>query len=1099
MSPKPVFVPLAAGLQTELADQLVSPGSTLLSENMYCPQTGKAFVRFGADVLSTDAQATIPSGGTLPVPWQLATLGGQLVRFNRAPVPFHTWADEPDAWVVPANEGGIESYRKGPIKLDTAPVFAGSAQVRNVDIAVGTDSIVCVYRIDTGFIGTSGIVVAILDRQTRRPIFVQRRACDALFGARVVIVGQRAVVAYENSGSLQVVSYNLTTYTQAQTQTMGAVLNETAIDMRAGSPVAGANNVGILYRTTASGELRLATVDATNLATNSTNTPRTTASAVVVPDLCFGWMRDLGASAKFAIMIDDTTNGLRTLWDMPAPAGGFTNATATHVLDAAATAGVRNLIGTTINATSTGVYRVLYEVENAAPMIIKVAVWSGAASTGTQFRGVGIRSKFWAHSTNFYFLAAFDAADQNSYFVLAVAGDTTLTSTTFSAPLAVSHPRDGAGITESTNAMSSAVVGSDGAIYVGVTQETRTDSIASSGTATGGTQTLLGVDVIRVRHPVTPETELGRPAEYLRSLFVPGGGLGFFDGTTYAMAGFAYYPTGASAVSQAGGNLTPSAAYSYRFLFRFIDKNGRTWRSAPSTPLQVSTTGANFKFQLTTDTLRLVDRGLATGHNGYSIEVYRTQANSTEGYFQVATIDNDPTVDTAVVVDNVADASLGEQLYTDGNGLENQLLPSIAWCVEFQGRLVCGEQGTGTLWYSLEADFTSGLLFNEALTLDVGDPSEPTTGGAVFGEQLYVFKAGQVYLIGGQGANALGQGATYTFRKLDDGVGCSNPQSIAVADDGVWFRSAATRAGIHRTGGGRAEYVGQGVHAYDDLTITGTAVVNDKTEIRFYTVEGRTLIWNWTTRQWGTNTDQPCLTAATGYGSGVVYARETDNYILSEATDESLVPYEEGGAAYTGKIRSPWYQAGGLAGWGRVRRIQGVGDGGDPHTTTIRLYKDLSETAFQEGSIEFDGTRDRWDWEMRPAQQKASAQMIEAEIGPPAAINIAADADDEYDGVGGWFFENAAFTSEHVGGTITLGNTRDGDYNGTYTITEVVSATEVTMIPVNGSGANTIGTGTSHTIVLQPPMTAGPGIVGVSLIPIAKDGMDKLGSARRVT
>lgn len=1099
---RPIFIPLASGLQTEIADRLVTPGSTLIAENTTRPQTGSVEVRTGSDVLSTASQATIPSGGTLPVPWQLATLGGSLLRLGRAPIPIHTWAEQPNAWVVPANEGGIETYRRGPIKLDTSPVFAGSAQVSDVDVAVGTDSIVCVYRIDTGFSSTSGGVVVILDRTTRKPVYT-RRTLNNLGHPRVVIVGSRAVVAYESGGFLQVDSYNLSSYTLSQQQTMGALLSGTAIDMRVGSPVAGANNVGILYRTVTSGNLTLATVDATNLVSNSTNTPRTTAAAVVVPNLGFGWMQDLGASSKFAIMIADTTNGLQTLWDMPAPAGGFTDATATHVLDAAATAGLRNIIGTTIDSTAAGKYRVLYEVDNAAPVVIKVAVWTGgAASTGTQFRNVGIRSKLWTHSTNFYFLSAFSAADQRSYFVLAVAGDTTLTSTTYAAPLAVSHPRDASGYTESTNAMSAAPVDADGAIYIGVTQETRTDSVASGGTATGGTSRLLGVDVIRVRHPTTAETEVGRPAEYLRSLFVPGGGFAFFDGTTYGLAGFAYYPTGASAVSQAGGNLEASANYFYRFVYRFIDKNGRAWRSAPSTPVPVSTTGTDFKFQLTIDTLRLVDRGLATGHNGYSIEAYRTQANSDQGYFMVATIDNDPTANSVVFVDNVADASLGEQLYTDGGGVENQLLPPVSCAVEHQGRMVVSEAGTGTLWYSLEADFQSGPIFNEALTFDVGDPAEPITGLAVLNEQLFVFKApDKVYLVGGSGANALGQGATYAYRLLDGGVGCDNPQSIAVADGGVWFRSSGSRAGIHRTNGGEPEYMGQGVRAYDSLTITGTVVVPDKTQIRWYTLEGTTLVWDWTTKTWSTNTDQTCLTA-TKYGDGVVYARAADSYVMTESTSS----YKEGTTAFFANLRTPWFQTG-IGGWERVKRIQGIGrvPAGRQHTTRVLIYKDMDEfTPIMNVTKVFDNVvpAQNWDWEIRPPQQKCTAMMIQIVIlgYQPASVVITPGADtfDGFDidlGTWLWTFPNGSFSAGNVGDVIVIVG---GTKAGTYTITHVVTSTQVGMTPDPGGGTGAISA-TTITLVPQLQYTAGPKMVGVSLIAAEKEGLAKLPAARRAT
>lgn len=1015
----PTLLPLATGLQTELDEHLVTPGATLLMENMVSPQTGKARVRFGSDVLSTSAQATLPSGGTLPVPWQLATLGGSLVRFNRAPVPLHVWASGPSAWVAPVNTaggGGVSSYFRGPIKVDTTPVFSG-AQVGELavtpTVAVSSSAIVVVYATRSG--SSFGTCVVILDRATRRPLF-SRQTGTVSKNPRVRIVSGMAIVAYEAGGALTVDRYNLTTYAFAQTVTLGAIAADSPIDIREGSPVVGASNVGILY-TDGSNVLQCATVDATNLSTNSTFAPRTTASATVTPT-DFGWMQDLGAGGRFAIMMADAVSGLRVLWNLPAPTAGFSDAVATHVLDAAATSGVRNIIGTTVGAGATGQYRVLVERTGATDTRRKIEQWTWAGSSATAqdpIYSVGIRSKLWRRSADVFFVAAFGGEDQRSYYVMPAAFDTS--QTTYTASQATILPRDAGGLTETDCSASDVDVGPDNEIYAAVTSELRIESIDSGGTATGGTTRMLAIEIVRVRHALSAETEAGKPVEFIRSLFVPGGTLGMFDGSAYASACFPYYPPHVAAVAVTGGQLEATATYRWRVVYSFVDRNGRKWRSAPSTPVSADTTGSDLQFEITVEPLRIIDRGV-TGvimDGGFQIEIYRTQADATAGFFLVASIANDPTLtaQTVTITDNVADASLGEQLYTDGNGLENQSLPPILWCVEHQGRLICGEAGTGTIWYSTEADFTNGLIFNEALTFDVGDPSEPTTGGAVYNEQLFVFKAGKSYLVGGVGANPLGQGQTYYPRLIDGGIGCVGPQTIAVADDGVWFRSGSDRAGIHRTTGGTPEYVGLGVRAYDSLTITSAVVVRSKTEIRFYTFTGRTLVWNWTTKQWGTNTSQPCWSATVGYAgtSGAVYARATDDAVMAEST----TLFTEGAVSYSGKVRSPWYQFGGPGGWGRARRWQGYGAGGSAHTTTIRLYKGFSATPFKTASFGFDGTRTKWDWEIRPPQQKDTAMMVEVEITAPAL------------GV----------------------------------------------------------------------MTAGPDIVGVNLIPIVKEGADKLPASRR--
>lgn len=1112
---KPIFIPLAAGVQTELAEQLVDPGSTLVTENCYSPQTGTTRVRLGADILSTATQATIPPGGGLSDPWRLATLNGALVRFNVAPYPVHLWSEEGNAWVRPSpDEGGLIAYGRGPITVSTIPVMAGvaaGAQVGSPDVQVSGGYAVTAHEYSNG--GSNYIRIEIVEFATKA--VVSEFKVSGAHTPRVCIVGTKAVVAYVIGTNIELQSYDLTTLTHFQTETMGDCDTGTPVDIRAGSVRAGAtaNDISVIYTfDSGSGpDIMCAAADATDLTSNSTFTV-VSGDFDARPDIALGWMQDFGASGKFALICCDSTNGLYVLWNLSTEAFGSSLATDTQILDATAitppassTAGIRNVIGTTTTSSASGRYKVLYEFtapSDPTGALIKCATWNGTATLGTPFRSVGIRSKLWLSSGDLYFVSAFAGDDQKTYFVNSVALDLVPVTTSTPAPLATAYVRSAGGLTERSNHPSQVATGPNGELIAAVTFETRVESIASSGTAIGTTEDVLAIGLAVVTHRSTPDVELGSPVEFAGSVFTPGGVLSAFDGRTYGLAGFPYYPTTPGISSQASGNLEPSAAYDYRLVYSFVDRNGRKWRSAPSTPTPGNTDGTNFQNDLAIPTLRLYDRGNSTTP-GYQIEVYRTQANGPGAYFLAASISNDPTASTASLTDNVADADLGEELYTDGGGLENQLLPSISWCVEFQGRLVCGETGTGTIWYSLDLDLNHGLLFNEALTLDIGDASDPTTGAAVYGEQLYVFKAGKVYLVAGQGANALGQGGNYDFRRIGDGVGCSNPQTIAVRD-GVWFKSSSTRAGIHQTTGGDPQYVGQGVHAQDELAISSAVVLRDKTEIRWYTEQGTTLVWNWTTRTWGTNTGQTCLTATSGHTpiAGAVYAR-TDGFILSEATTDSADPYTEGGTPYLARLRSPWYRLGGtLSGWGRVRRIQGVGQLPANHRTVVLLYKNQSTSPFQTSSIVFDETRPRWDWEIRPQQQPMSSLMVEVTIYPYQQLATIAPGDDSYDGLdaetgyGIWTFENGDFDSSYVGATITIvGSSRAG----TYTVQSITDGDTVEMSPVPGGGGAGSFVATSISVAFPLEYTQGPNMVGVSLLPVAKDGMDKLPSTRRLT
>ena len=989
----PFFVPLGVGMESDLAEQLVQPGSVPLLENVVANNRGQWRRRTGSAQLSASDGVNA---------WRLEVLGGKPVRFGVAPNPVYAWDSIGRTWVAGGlgNDPTLISYRTGPVGVSSVHVFdevpAGEA-ARAPDVAIANGyAVVCLERSSTLFVGTTFSQVVIVDLATGQPVY--RRALGAsAIRARPFAVGTKCAVAYDNNGTITVDVYDLTTLSISGTQAIGSCTPGTQISVRAGSLVAGSNKISVLYQENTSGYLTCAEMDVTSLAGFTTFTAKTAVGGLVVPNLAFAWLQDFGSSGKFSVIIADTTAGLRVLWALQAPAAGASNATATHVLDNTATAapsgstaGIRNLVGSTTSSSAAGLYRVLYEV--IAPDLltqgaIKQAVYTGSATLGTAFRSVGIRSQLWAHDTHFYLWGAFAGTDQQTYFTLAIPND--LTVDIEPAPQAVAFPRGAGGLTERLGFPSQVATAADGSLWIAATQRTRVESVDVAGTATGLTSAIMGVELVRLEHKAAGDVSMSRGASLIGSMFTPGGALGAYDGHTYGLPGFAYYPPSIGTASAAGGNLTPSARYYYCACFSFVDRLGRKWRSAPTAPIPADTTGTDFKFTVTIETLRLVDRGLPSAVGGYQIELYRTDANEVDAHFLVASVQNDPGATTISLVDNVADANLGEQLYTDGGGLENQLLPPVSHVSVFQGRLFCVEAGTGTLWYSLESDLNHGLIFSETATLDVEDPNDPITGIAATDTYLAVMKGSKVFVVTGQGCDALGNGATYEARRIEDGFGCSEaPSVLAAPDNTVWFKANSDRAGFHRVNGLAVEYVGQGVRAYNDLPVTSAIVVKSKSEMRWYTASGRTLVRNWITGAWSTNTEQPCWSAATGYGEPI-YAN-TAGTILQDGADG--VNFTENGTAFSGRIRSPWLLIDEMQGWERIKRIQGVGQSPRAHKLSVNLYRDFDDTD-QIGALTktFDGSGTKWTWELRPRVQQVSSLLVEIVIDTATPVDNGPD------------------------------------------------------------------------------------------------------------
>jgi hypothetical protein len=104
-------------------------------------------------------------------------------------------------------------------------------------------------------------------------------------------------------------------------------------------------------------------------------------------------------------------------------------------------------------------------------------------------------------------------------------------------------------------------------------------------------------------------------------------------------------------------------------------------------------------------------------------------------------------------------------------------------------------------------------------------------------------------------------------------------------------------------------------------------------------------------------------------------------------------------------------------------------------------------------------------------------------------------------GTGQWSFDNAAFTAEMEGGTITIAGSPVAELNGAFEIELVDSPTLVTLSDPPAIVDVTAVQATSISLTYTPDVevTAGPQIVGVGLIPIAKEGANKLPSTKRAT
>lgn len=636
-----------------------------------------------------------------------------------------------------------------------------------------------------------------------------------------------------------------------------------------------------------------------------------------------GWIVD-GFSTRASLITTSAAQGLRVQWNMPA-VGATRQAASTQVMDAAFTGVNGAVAGHTISSSAAGEFLVVYDTGTTRIVRVGARV-SGANTNYLLARRCNLRTKTWLYGADSFVVVGTPSATDGTHFVLRVpAAAETPQKATPIARIAVRQAVSGA------NGLSSVTSPAVGQYVMGLNFTPRFDSGTS------------GVEIGVLTFPAQPQYTMGVPREAIDSTFVPGASLAQYDGASYLEAGFAYAPEGSvSLVPSAGGGLTASSTYWYVFVFMYSDAQGRVWRSAPSVPVSGATGVGDGTMTIAVQTLRISGRAGSL----VTIEAYRGAAGVETLLQKVGTVANSQSVDTISFVDTMSDATLASQefLYSNGNVLENDAPPGFSSIAEAQNRTWgISTDDPQVLWPSKEHVNGVGLEWSEEIAFDVRDEHGPMRGLSVIDSRPIAFKDDAVYAVGGQGPDALGQGGSYAAQLICKGIGCNNPQTICETRDGVIFRSTSQRAGFFLLDRGLSvTYIGGPVQRYDGETITSAIFVSSLLQARFYTVSGRTLVYDLVTGVWTTFTGQPCYTAVSWAGVATFVSSDSSRVLYEDLTGATLT---DDGVATTMLIGWPWLQVNGLRGYERFWRLQLVGEvSAAACPITMYLYRNQETT-----------------------------------------------------------------------------------------------------------------------------------------------------------
>lgn len=489
-------------------------------------------------------------------------------------------------------------------------------------------------------------------------------------------------------------------------------------------------------------------------------------------------------------------------------------------------------------------------------------------------RSVGLASKAFLIDGVGYFLAAYQSDYQNSYFL--VNGTQSMASQpVIAGKLAYENGRGylttglpGVTITNSNTA-------NIAYLYKDLIQSVNKGTAVPAGTQVAGIYSQLGINLASF--------ELGTQGldtvEIANVLQLSGGFLWLYDGYLPVEHNFFLWPDSDIANpsrqatwSEAGGSMaakpdgsTNTNAYFYQITYEWTDNQGNAYRSAPSIPIPVTTTGSGNTGSVVVHvpTLRLTMKVA----NPVKIVIYRWSV-AQQIYYQTTSVTapllNDTTIDTVSFTDTHTDASiLGNNiLYTTGGVVEDVNAPASNVLALFDTRLwLVDAEDKNLLWYSKQVIENTPVEMSDLFTLYI-PPTTSTQGStgpirslAPMDDKLIIGKENALLYINGSGPDNTGANSQYSQPIfITATVGNPNQNSWVLMPQGLMFQSDKGIWLLDRGLG--TSYIGAAVENFTlNAKVLSAVNVPETNQVRFTLDSGITLMYDYFYGQWGTFTN----------------------------------------------------------------------------------------------------------------------------------------------------------------------------------------------------------------------------------------------------
>jgi hypothetical protein len=453
-----------------------------------------------------------------------------------------------------------------------------------------------------------------------------------------------------------------------------------------------------------------------------------------------------------------------------------------------------------------------------------------------------------------------------------------------------------------------------------------------------GTIVGLGCEIVDFNKSVQSQ-------EIAFGMHVNGGKLQYFDGMSSTEHNFHVAPEIVTTAQVAGS--IPSGTYSYVAVYSWVDNNGITHRSRPSTPVSLTIASGTSAVNVTVSNLHVTQKGYI------HVELYRTTNGGTLYYLvnqqnQINSGGITETNDAIVIGDNVLDTALIGylQLYTDSGKVPNYPVPAPQCSAIFNNRLfVVPSENPYTYWYSQQIQTNqTPVEFSAFLTGQIDSLGGQITAMAVMDDKLVFFKRNAIFIVTGQGPDLTGNNNYFSppqYISVD--IGAITQSSVVSTSLGIMFKSDKGICLLDRSLA--ITYIGAPVEAYNQYDVLSATLYANYNHVRFHLNTSYCLVFDYFVQKWSVYTNYSGV-------SSTVY-RNQYTFIQANGQIQREIPetFNDNGTFITLSMTTSWFNFAPIQGFVRIYKLMLLGEYISPHALNVTIAYDFNPLITQTSVI----------------------------------------------------------------------------------------------------------------------------------------------------